>query len=141
MSYNYILEKSSLVFSYGITNAGKTYTIVGTKEDPGILPRSFAILNEVKNFINTNSGNPNAILELPEFEFAMSSVYWLSGESDLTLRSADLLFESFEIYNEEIYDLIASPKDRKKSAFGRPKLQMREKDNKKCYIKGKIFFT
>jgi hypothetical protein len=28
---------SALIFSYGITNSGKTYTIVGTKEQPGIL--------------------------------------------------------------------------------------------------------
>lgn len=128
-----------MVFSYGITNAGKTHTIVGTKEDPGLLPRSFAILNEVKNFINKNIGNPNAILELPEFEFAMSSVYWLNSESDLTIASASLHFESFEIYNEDIYDLIGGAKDSKKSVMNRPKLQMREKDNKKCYIKGNCY--
>jgi hypothetical protein len=26
------------VFSYGVTNSGKTYTILGSQEEPGILP-------------------------------------------------------------------------------------------------------
>ncbi|XP_067304115.1 kinesin-like protein KIF20A [Pseudorasbora parva] len=32
--------KNALVFSYGVTNAGKTYTIQGSPRDPGILPRA-----------------------------------------------------------------------------------------------------
>lgn len=41
---NPILEKAliqkqgSLIFSYGVTNSGKTYTILGNNEQPGILP-------------------------------------------------------------------------------------------------------
>ncbi|GAA6219427.1 kinesin-like protein KIF20A isoform X2 [Lates japonicus] len=31
--------KNALIFSYGVTNAGKTFTIQGTPKDPGILPR------------------------------------------------------------------------------------------------------
>ncbi|XP_068565617.1 kinesin-like protein KIF20A [Cebidichthys violaceus] len=31
--------KNALIFSYGVTNAGKTYTIQGTPKEPGILPR------------------------------------------------------------------------------------------------------
>nr|XP_020477570.1 kinesin-like protein KIF20A isoform X2 [Monopterus albus] len=31
--------KNVLMFSYGVTNAGKTFTIQGTPEEPGILPR------------------------------------------------------------------------------------------------------
>jgi hypothetical protein len=27
-----------LVLSYGVTNSGKTFTILGTEEEPGILP-------------------------------------------------------------------------------------------------------
>ncbi|XP_060950304.1 kinesin-like protein KIF20A [Limanda limanda] len=30
---------NALIFSYGVTNAGKTFTIQGTPKDPGILPR------------------------------------------------------------------------------------------------------
>ncbi|XP_049912694.1 kinesin-like protein KIF20A [Epinephelus moara] len=31
--------KNALIFSYGVTNAGKTYTIQGTPKEPGILPQ------------------------------------------------------------------------------------------------------
>ncbi|XP_061614965.1 kinesin-like protein KIF20A [Phyllopteryx taeniolatus] len=31
--------KNVLIFSYGVTNAGKTFTIQGTSKEPGILPR------------------------------------------------------------------------------------------------------
>lgn len=30
--------RGSLVLSYGVTNSGKTYTILGTEEEPGLLP-------------------------------------------------------------------------------------------------------
>ncbi|TKS87928.1 Kinesin-like protein KIF20A [Collichthys lucidus] len=37
--YDFLDGKNALIFSYGVTNAGKTYTIQGTPKDPGILPR------------------------------------------------------------------------------------------------------
>lgn len=33
---------NGLLFAYGITNSGKTYTITGTRDEPGILPRMLA---------------------------------------------------------------------------------------------------
>jgi len=33
--------KSGLIFTYGVTNAGKSHTVLGTNEDPGLLPRAF----------------------------------------------------------------------------------------------------
>ncbi|KAH9053425.1 hypothetical protein Ae201684P_015194 [Aphanomyces euteiches] len=36
--------KNGLVFAYGVTNSGKTYTILGTPENPGILPETFEAL-------------------------------------------------------------------------------------------------
>lgn len=35
-----------LVFSYGVTNSGKTYTILGSQDQPGILPHLISKLNE-----------------------------------------------------------------------------------------------
>lgn len=31
---------AGLLFAYGVTNAGKTFTIMGNEENPGILPRA-----------------------------------------------------------------------------------------------------
>ncbi|XP_045147354.1 kinesin-like protein KIF20B isoform X2 [Echinops telfairi] len=36
--------QSRLIFTYGVTNSGKTYTIQGTEENIGILPRTFSVL-------------------------------------------------------------------------------------------------
>ncbi|NXU72221.1 KI20A protein, partial [Oreotrochilus melanogaster] len=40
----YINGVNGLVFTYGVTNAGKTFTIQGTPKDFGILPRSLAVI-------------------------------------------------------------------------------------------------
>ncbi|XP_052386593.1 kinesin-like protein KIF20B isoform X2 [Carassius gibelio] len=40
-----VLEgQNSLVFTYGVTNAGKTFTFLGPDTDPGILPRSLNMI-------------------------------------------------------------------------------------------------
>ncbi|OXB66743.1 hypothetical protein ASZ78_005718 [Callipepla squamata] len=45
----YINGVNGLVFTYGVTNAGKTYTIQGTSKDFGILPRSLdMIFNHIR---------------------------------------------------------------------------------------------
>lgn len=33
-------KKQTLIFTYGVTNSGKTYTILGTPKEPGLLVRS-----------------------------------------------------------------------------------------------------
>ncbi|KFP06148.1 Kinesin-like KIF20A, partial [Calypte anna] len=46
---SYINGVNGLVFTYGVTNAGKTFTIQGTSKDFGILPRSLAVIfNHIK---------------------------------------------------------------------------------------------
>ena len=45
-------QKSGLIFTYGMTNAGKTFTVIGSSEKPGILPRALKNLLEIKNSEN-----------------------------------------------------------------------------------------
>ncbi|KFQ27400.1 Kinesin-like KIF20A, partial [Merops nubicus] len=40
----YVNGVNGLVFAYGVTNAGKTFTIQGTSKDLGILPRSLEVI-------------------------------------------------------------------------------------------------
>ncbi|KAF0693860.1 Aste57867_15202 [Aphanomyces stellatus] len=48
--------KNGLVFAYGVTNSGKTYTILGNAEQPGILPETFETLfKKSENFQITAS--------------------------------------------------------------------------------------
>lgn len=42
-------RRDALVFSYGVTNAGKTFTILGTQERPGLLIRSVQLLLQLKH--------------------------------------------------------------------------------------------
>ncbi|NWX40828.1 KI20A protein, partial [Steatornis caripensis] len=41
---SYVNGVNGLVFAYGVTNAGKTFTIQGTSKDFGILPRSLDVI-------------------------------------------------------------------------------------------------
>uniref|UniRef100_A0A8C1LHH2 Zgc:56231 n=1 Tax=Cyprinus carpio TaxID=7962 RepID=A0A8C1LHH2_CYPCA len=42
--HDFVHGKNALVFSYGVTNAGKTYTIQGSPKEPGILPRALEVV-------------------------------------------------------------------------------------------------
>ena len=135
------LDKSGLIFTYGVTNAGKTHTIMGRKNDSGILPKTLKTLIDVKTKIEAHINDPNAVIELsPMHEIRMEKFIKLAEYPDYKFESVKLYLESFEIYNEEIYDLlIENKKDRLTGQIIRNKLNMKEKDNKKVYIKGKIY--
>ncbi|KAL1926583.1 hypothetical protein VTP01DRAFT_5704 [Rhizomucor pusillus] len=51
--------ENALIFAYGVTNSGKTYTVMGTKEDTGLLPRTLdVIFNSVKGYVNDSKLKP-----------------------------------------------------------------------------------
>lgn len=62
--------KNSLIFAYGITNAGKTHTVIGTAQDPGLIPRALEMV--------------------------------VRGKSEAATTKCNF----YEIYNENIYDLL-----------------------------------
>lgn len=39
-------EKGSLILSYGVTNSGKTHTILGTEQELGVLPELISRLEK-----------------------------------------------------------------------------------------------
>jgi hypothetical protein len=99
---------SGVIFSYGVTNAGKTHTIIGNKQDPGLLPRLLRYLMDAKDAVVKGDA---------EFE-------GIDSEHPVDL---EVSFESFEIYNEEIYDLNPDPKKHDKvKSLERPKLKVKE---------------
>uniref|UniRef100_A0A7S4HZJ7 Kinesin motor domain-containing protein n=1 Tax=Odontella aurita TaxID=265563 RepID=A0A7S4HZJ7_9STRA len=131
---NKMVGQSALLFSYGITNAGKTYTIMGGEggntdwqessltdlhQNRGIMPRA---LHDILRRIKT-AGNQ-------EYQLNMSY---------------------FEIYNEQVYDLLVdADKDSKASdqtgpshrrpsshhSFGPVALKLREARDGKIVVKG-----
>ena len=40
-------QATAVLMAYGISAAGKTYTIEGTRSDPGLLPRALDLLFQV----------------------------------------------------------------------------------------------
>ena len=111
--------QSALFFSYGATNAGKTYTMMGEdkakdmihgaclSKNHGIIPRA---LNHIFSKIHNNAGVKH-----------------------------DLHTSYFEIYNEQIFDLL--PKEKKESQsnhiLDREKsLWIREGRGGRSYIEG-----
>ncbi|GLE03548.1 hypothetical protein PINS_up012450 [Pythium insidiosum] len=73
--------QSGLVFAYGVTNSGKTYTITGTDAQPGVLPRALQFVMEELGRRKENEASP------------------------VTTITASYV----EIYNENVYDLLAAP--------------------------------
>eukprot|EP01117_Protostelium_nocturnum_P017423 TRINITY_DN7090_c0_g3_i2.p1 TRINITY_DN7090_c0_g3~~TRINITY_DN7090_c0_g3_i2.p1 ORF type:complete len:956 (-),score=372.15 TRINITY_DN7090_c0_g3_i2:59-2896(-) len=140
---------NGLIFSYGITNAGKSYTISGNKPDPGILPRT---LDVIFNSINPSSLRPPARKiqrKVGEFEYS-SSDYDLSSVSDMeslddyasraietlvlpTNRNSKFtIFISYlEIYNEKVFDLL----DEVISAEKRNALKLKEDKSGHLFVK------
>lgn len=48
---NLIMGKNGLLFTYGVTGSGKTYTMTGVPEDVGIMPRCFDVLfNSISDY-------------------------------------------------------------------------------------------
>jgi hypothetical protein len=69
--------QSGLVFAYGVTNSGKTYTISGTSDAPGVLPQAL--------------------------QYVMDELPRCKQEQPVTRVTATYL----EVYNENVYDLLS----------------------------------
>lgn len=106
-------HKNGLIFSYGVTNAGKTHTIVGSPEDMGILPKLLTNIMLVKSNILNRLETPE--VALPNYEGVVA-------------KDLEVYLECFEIYNEDIFDLMTEQKKSDKLAkqTDRPKLKLRE---------------
>jgi hypothetical protein len=95
-----IRHKSALLFSYGITNAGKTHTVLGDMKSTnqanwGIIPRAISdifqqnrihSMSDDSAIASSNSSNTNCKQKPP----------------------CNLYISFFEIYNENIFDLMSS---------------------------------
>lgn len=87
-------KKSGLIFTYGITNSGKTFTVIGNKESPGILPKTVCLLLEL----------------IEKGAFPNYKPY----------------FSLMELYNEQLFDLLAFNKIKPKE-----KIPVDIRENKK----------
>ncbi|KAE9549365.1 hypothetical protein FO519_007422 [Halicephalobus sp. NKZ332] len=94
---------SGLLFAYGVTNSGKTYTMAGESygDKPGILPRSLDILFK---------GVGHGLVDRYVFKPDGKNGFYIQSPSE-ALRE---LFVSFvEIYNDVAYDLFDDVEERR----------------------------
>lgn len=84
-----------------MTNAGKTFTIAGSDENPGLLPRA---LEEVFSGVTALSSSSGSIGD----GAASSSSSAAAGAGSVGAGGVAVLVSYLEIYNENCYDLLAS---------------------------------
>ncbi|NXE10864.1 KI20A protein, partial [Lophotis ruficrista] len=132
----YVNGVNGLVFTYGVTNAGKTFTIQGTSKDFGILPRSLDVIfnhikgrlylkmnfkpylsNDVKKLEDAQVKQEEAIKTAILASLKEVSDQMLPSENNFVppdmyrtnihQRTQASVWISFcEIYNEYVYDLL-----------------------------------
>ncbi|KAL4002158.1 Kinesin motor domain family protein [Acanthocheilonema viteae] len=130
---NLIRGKNSLLFTYGITGSGKTYTMTGNTEEEsiGILPRTLdvifnSLINRVDKCVFKPDGR-NGFIVRDEFESAIARRRLELEHSDNGVELANRYIERrrvsganpdlacavfvsyIEIYNEVCYDLLEEP--------------------------------
>ncbi|KAG1465436.1 hypothetical protein G6F56_004886 [Rhizopus delemar] len=118
--------ENALIFAYGVTNSGKTYSITGTRKQPGLLPRTLDVIfqsiegykseSKVKpcmhSLVQTYLHDTEENREIFQRRPAVKDVW---ENRDRTVIPIEENFEygiwlSFaEIYTEKIYDLLVPP--------------------------------
>jgi hypothetical protein len=113
---------SGLLFAYGMTSAGKTFTINGTDEAPGLLPRVLhSVFGDLKAARDRQSkaavSRLSDQMEGKEEEEGEHKSEEMTSDS-LGLRATDHMLSRLtvavsylEIYNEHVYDLLADMTD------------------------------
>ena len=103
-------QKSGLVFTYGMTNAGKTYTVIGTPEYPGILPLALKNLFEYDETMKMKGG----------------------------ISHNNFYCNFVEIYNEDVFDLL-SDDPIGKNKYYKKKLTVKENLNSVFFLQDVTF--
>ncbi|ORE02049.1 kinesin-domain-containing protein [Rhizopus microsporus var. microsporus] len=111
---------NALIFAYGVTNSGKTYTVMGKPEDPGLVPRSLSLIfNSIDQYKSETKLKPamhsaTVAYDNPEEENRHLLTLCNVQEQSISDQkiNVDTTFEygiwiSFiEVYNEQIFDLL-----------------------------------
>uniref|UniRef100_A0A3B5KY35 Kinesin motor domain-containing protein n=1 Tax=Xiphophorus couchianus TaxID=32473 RepID=A0A3B5KY35_9TELE len=113
--FDFLAGENTLIFSYGVTNAGKTFTIQ-TPKDPGILPR---VLDAVFSYIG---GLQYEGMDLKPYlmngaQFLDANQVKQERTAKMTVLASALWVAFFEIYNECVYDLLQLSQSKKRSSL------------------------
>uniref|UniRef100_A0A670ZJJ5 Kinesin family member 20B n=1 Tax=Pseudonaja textilis TaxID=8673 RepID=A0A670ZJJ5_PSETE len=145
---DFLKGHSRLIFTYGVTNAGKTHTYLGTDEDKGILPRSLDMLfqsienklypdmnlkphrcrdyrNLSKEEVREEISLKNSLLRLLKEVLIYGNLNFSDFEDQSGVKFS-VWVSFFEIYNECIYDLLLPISNDKKRKMLRLALDIKE---------------
>lgn len=133
-------DRDTVILTYGTSGSGKTYTILGTSDNPGIVPRS--LYNIFGRYINNIQRSPVAKTEAGKLVFfsdaemvkeEIASVEFLRAAAQVEAtydvhtmlsrleQEEEVVAENLghtkvyvwvsflEIYNERVFDLLATP--------------------------------
>lgn len=107
---------SGVVLAYGVTCSGKTWTISGSRKEPGVLPRALdVILREIQS--GGKVGGDKLVNVVPGREYRIFASY-------------------LEVYNEQCYDLFEGMFDNDMTRKGRRVLKLKEDAQKEVYAEG-----
>lgn len=155
--------KNGLLFTYGVTGSGKTYTLTGEPNNPGIMPRSiYTIFNTIQDFQATKfvikSDRMNGFEIQSESDAlhdryvevkssSRSNTLGKKGSGDAKIYSNDgtrilginennlyaVFINYIEIYNNTVYDLL----DESSGKALQAKI-LREDSSKNMYVNGVV---
>ena len=80
-----IVGHNNVIFAYGVTGSGKTHTMTGSREDPGVIPR---VMGRLFERLEKLSGQQEASVEVSYLEIYNEKVFDLleTKEADLPIR-------------------------------------------------------
>uniref|UniRef100_A0A1I8JF92 Kinesin motor domain-containing protein n=1 Tax=Macrostomum lignano TaxID=282301 RepID=A0A1I8JF92_9PLAT len=85
---------SGLVFSYGVTSAGKTHTIQGSGDQPGILPRALkSLFDNIGDRLLSTPAQPGCLFRPDSFSQA---VQLSRGDAEAAFKKTKALLQSYE---------------------------------------------
>lgn len=140
---------NGLIFTYGVTNSGKTYTVQGSARagEAGILPRALSVVfNSTRGLECTRAIRPVGLsgvqpgVSMPVTSFMRGGAR-ARGTADETRVPVDpsmrysVWVSCAEVYNEKLYDLLGAPGSLLDESVRRPLLLKSEGDGGK-YIYG-----
>ncbi|OAF66425.1 hypothetical protein A3Q56_05850 [Intoshia linei] len=126
--------RNVLVFAYGVTNSGKTYTIQGPPSDPGLIPKAINLIFDKINLIKSDTeGNSNLLKPV-----RASAIYEQSTEeyfNDLQFKKC-LLNDFNKMCKSSIKQLELAFHNLKVSIESRDSIQLGESEKRENSVFG-----
>ena len=115
-------KHSSIMMAYGLTAAGKTFTIEGNKNNPGVLPR--ALIAAFQGIEDSSRGNSNLLVSVSYCEIYNEMIHDLldeKGGHTLSSKSSLKLVEDKErgVVVNGLSEVVVSSADEAMSVFNR----------------------